>query len=164
MQPITSKVPVPLILNVILKFNEMFHYDLYNRSSTKFIEMKNEVETEIENAYNKITSFLSVTIIGFRAGSIVCDSRLLFSNSSDQNVSSLKTILTEYAKRSGKFEVSKFENADDSGKDGDDGDDCDDGDDDDVILGLNWWQVGLVIAGVVIFALLIAIIVLCVSV
>ena len=162
MQPITSKVPVPLILNVILKFNETFHYDLYNQSSTKFIEMKNEVETEIENAYNKITSFLSVTIVGFRAGSIVCDSRLLFSNLSNQNVSSLKTILTEYAKQSGKFQVSKFENADDSGKDGDDGDDCVDGDD--VILGLNWWQVGLVIAGVVIFVLLIAIIVLCVSV
>jgi hypothetical protein len=132
-----------------------FHPDLYNKKSLKFFELEIEVKNEIILAYKETEKLISVTILGFRPGSIICDSRLYFENSTKQDTPSLKETLLEYGKNTSKFEVSNFEEV--AGNNDDD-------DDDDIILGLDWWQIGLVIAGVVIFILLITVIVLCVSV
>jgi hypothetical protein len=150
----------PLVLDVTLKLkNEVFHDDLYNKESLRFLQMKNEVEMEVEIAYEKTKNFLSVTITGFRPGSIVCEGRLYFANATDQDVQNLRETLSDYGTNNKSFEVSKFENAADDGDD--DNDDV--GDDNEVVLGLNLLQIGAIIAGVVVLILVIIIIVLWVS-
>ena len=143
-----------LIFGVSLTFgNEDFDEELYNKRSLRFIKKRKEVEDEIKNAYKDTDSFVSVTIIGFRRGSIVCDARLYFDNVSTSDISDLNTTLSEYGASNG-FTVSEFViNAPDDDND----------DDDEVILGLDWWQIGVIIAGILVFILTITVIVLCVS-
>jgi hypothetical protein len=161
-QPISSKVaPTPrtkeaLTIEISLTFvNRKFHEDLFNKGSLIFLEMKQEVELKIKIAYSNTKGFISVTISGFRPGSIVSEGRLYFANSSNKDVSLLKKTLSDYGTGSGGFMVSGFEEAAGDG---------DDDDDDEVILGLNWWQIGVIISGVVVFILLVTVVVLCVSV
>lgn len=150
----TSSNKQILILDVSLKVtNKDFDKELYNKNSFQFIEMKNYVEDKITSAYNETDNFLSVTITGFRSGSIVCDGRLYFKNASKSDIPNFNKILSEFGARNG-FTVSKFvvNSADD------------DEDDDEVILGLDWWQIGIIIAGIVVFILIITVVVLCVSI
>ena len=78
-----------------------------------------------------------------------------FNSSINSNISTLKQTLDDYGASSKKFNLLELKE-----KDGGDGADEDD---DDVILGLTWWQIGVIIAGIVAFILLIAVICLCVS-
>jgi hypothetical protein len=163
-QPMSSKAATtptttePLIIEVSLTFvNRTFHEDLLNKQSLKFLEMKQEVELQIKIAYMNTKGFISVTISDFRRGSIVSVGRLYFANSSNKDVLQLKKTLSDYGTTTGEFTVSEFDEAT--------GDDDDDDDDDDgVLFGLDWWQIGIIIAGVVVFILLITVVVLCVSI
>ena len=115
--------------------------------------MKNEVEIKIKIAYNKTKTFISVTITGFRPGSIISEGRLFFANSSNEDVPALKETLLNYGTHTGKFQVSKFEEAAA-------GNEVDGNDDD----GVNWWRIGVIISGVAVVFLLMVTIVLWVSV
>ena len=154
----TIRVNEVLIIQASLSFTEeSFDNELKNEHSLKFITMKNRVVENIKTAYKKTGKLLSVAIISFKPGSIVCVARLYFRNSTSSDLPNLKNILEKYGKSTRKFEVSAFKSYD--------GSDIDDKDDnDEVILGLNWWQIGVVLAGIVVFILLIIIIVLCVSI
>ena len=118
--------------------------------------MKKEVENKIEIAYEGTDNFVYAIITGFRSGSVICDGLLYFKNASESDILSSKETLAKYGSSGGGFTVSKFDfNAG--------GDDNDDGDDE-IILGLDWWQIGVIIAGIVVFILIITVIVLCVSI
>ena len=163
--PTTSTVTTPrnvepLVIEVSLKFGKwVFHEDLNNQESLRFLETKKEVEGIITSAYKDTDNFISVTITGFRHGSIVSDGRLYFENSSDNDIAGFNKTLSDYGKNYGNFTVSNLKRPIDNGDNDDDDDD-----DDDVILGLNWWQIGLIIAAFVALVLLITVIVLCVSI
>jgi hypothetical protein len=157
-QPMSSKAATTprtkeiLIIDVSLTFaNRIFHEDLFNKQSLKFLQMKQDVEMQINIAYNINTpGFISVTITGFRPGSIVSEGRLYFANSSNNDVTLLEKTLSDYGTATGEFEVSEFDEA---------ANDRDDDNDE-----LDWWQIGVIIAGVVVFFLLLTVIVLCVSI
>lgn len=146
-----------LILDVSLTFkNKEFQEELYDKNSSPFLEMKKEVENKIEIAYQGTDNFIYAIITGFRPGSVICDGRLYFKNASKSDIRSSKETLEKYGSSGGGFTISKFDiNAG--------GDDNDDGDDE-IILGLDWWQIGVIIAGIVAFILIITVIVLCVSI
>ena len=146
-----------VILDVSLTFkNKDFMEELYDKNSSPFLEMKKEVENKIEIAYKGIDNFVYAFITGFRPGSVICDGRLYFKNDSKSDILSSEKTLAKYGSSGGGFTVSKFDiNAGD--------DDNNDGDDE-IILGLDWWQIGVIIAGIVVFILIITVIVLCVSI
>ena len=145
-----------LVLEASLTYTEkVFDVELYHRQSSKFLKMKNDVEKDIKTAYNQSNTLLSVTVIAFKPGSIVCDALLYFQNSTSGDISYFKQILMTYGINTGKFKVSEFKSYTENDEDDDD---------DEVIFGLDWWQIGLIIAGVVAFILLITIIALCVSI
>ena len=153
-----------LILDVSLTFeNKEFQEELNDKNSSPFLEMKKEVENKIEIAYKGTNNFVYAIITGFRSGSVICDGRLYFKNASKSDILSSKETLAKYGSSGGGFTVSKF-NFNAGGDDNDDGDDDNDDGDDEIILGLHWWQIGVIITGIVVFILIITVIVLCVSI
>ena len=151
--PRTTQSPI-LIIDVSLKFqNRFFYKELSDKNSLLFIETKKDVENEINIAYNETETFVSAIITGFRDGSLVCDGLLYFKNASKSDIPVLEKTLK---KNNGGFTVSEFDiNARDDDKDESD---------DEIILGLDWWQIGVIIGGIVVFILIITVIVLCVSI
>ncbi|XP_028407195.1 uncharacterized protein LOC114529581 [Dendronephthya gigantea] len=140
-----------LVLEVSLKYNGKFDNKLYDRQSSQFKNMMVKVKEDITKAYRPINVNVSVFIIAFKPGSIVCDVLLVFQNSTRGDIPYFKQTLEKYGDTRG-FEVSELKSYNN---------DDDNGDDDEVILGLDWWQIGVIIAGIVAFILLITIIVLC---
>ncbi|XP_069831936.1 adhesion G protein-coupled receptor F5-like isoform X2 [Dendropsophus ebraccatus] len=63
----------PVSINLSLKILENFTPDFANPTSTKYIEYKGKIETQLTSAYQSLPGFRSVTVTGFRPGSIVAD-------------------------------------------------------------------------------------------
>ncbi|XP_028407201.1 uncharacterized protein LOC114529586 [Dendronephthya gigantea] len=150
---ITTPKKEVLVIEASLNYtNESFHVDLNDKQSLEFLTMKKRVVKDVETAYRASGNLLSVAIIKFKPGSIVCVARLYFQNSKSADLRKLKNILDDYGTNTSQFKVLAFESYNEIDEEDDD---------DDVILGLNWWQIGVIIAGIVVFILIIIIIVLC---
>ncbi|XP_069461930.1 adhesion G protein-coupled receptor F5-like [Ambystoma mexicanum] len=68
----TPAVP-PVSFNVQLTINEMFTEDLYNSSSTRYINLKMALETAFYNNYKDLPGFVSVYVTAFRKGSTIAE-------------------------------------------------------------------------------------------
>ena len=155
--PPTKEEREPLIIAfAIILLEETFTGNLENEESLAYSRMQSNVLTLIKTAYQNNSEFVSVSVLGFyqdeETENVRCDGRVYF-NSSVSSITELRRILSTYAEKND-FSVVKFQKTSKPSKNDDD---------DSVILGLNWWQIGVIIAGLITLFLLIAMLVLYVS-
>ncbi|XP_062813184.1 adhesion G protein-coupled receptor F5 [Anolis carolinensis] len=72
-QPQSANDPSILITKMSLQLDEPFHNDLWDSSSVLFKRYKYDLETALTTAYRSLRGFITVTVTGFRPGSIVVE-------------------------------------------------------------------------------------------
>ncbi|XP_056419851.1 adhesion G protein-coupled receptor F5 isoform X2 [Hyla sarda] len=85
--------PQPVSINLSLRINEVFTSDFTNPTSAKYIEYKEKLEAQLNKSYQSLPGFVSVTVTGFRPGSIVADYTLVTEPTSSTALTTANTNL-----------------------------------------------------------------------